>query len=87
MTKPMMESITATETPTVDDPEAFAVALVQAAIDLYKMEGRDATVAYYNNPASIDGQWYVFITDENDIYVAQPTGPLFRRQRYKGDWQ
>ena len=77
MTKPMMESITATETPTVDDPEAFAVALVQAAIDLYKMEGRDATVAYYNNPASIDGQWYVFITDENDIYVAQPTGPSF----------
>lgn len=72
-----MESITAPETPTADDPEAFAVALVQAAIDLYKTEGRDAMVAYYNSPASIDGQWYVFITDENDIYVAQPTGPSF----------
>ena len=77
MTKPMMESITATETPTADDPEAFTVALVQAAIDLYKMEGRDAMVAYYNSPASVDGQWYVFITDENDIYVAHPTVPSF----------
>ena len=77
MTKPMMESITATETPTADDPEAFAIAFVQTAIDLYKMEGRDALIAYYNSPASIDGQWYVFITDENDIYVAHPTVPSY----------
>ena len=72
-----MESITATETPTADDPEAFTVALVQAAVDLYKTEGREATIAYYNDPANIDGQWYVFITDANDIYVAHPTVPSF----------
>lgn len=70
-----MESITATETPTADDPEAFTVAFVQAAVDLYKMEGRDATVAYYNSPASINGQWYVFITDTNDFFVAHATAP------------
>ena len=26
--------------------------------------------AYYNDPANIDGQWYVFITGENDMFVA-----------------
>ena len=77
MEKPMVESITATETPTADDPEAFAVALAQAAIDLYKMEGREAAIAYHNSPASIDGQWYVFITDENDLFVAHPGAPGF----------
>ena len=75
MTKPIMESITATETPTAEDPEAFAVTLVQAAINLYKTEGRDATIAYYNDPASIDGQWYVFIINENNIFVAHPANP------------
>ena len=77
MTKPMMDVMTPPEPPTTDDPEAFTVALVQAAIDLYKTEGRDAMVAYYSDPASIDGQWYVFITDENDIYVAHPAAPSF----------
>ncbi len=62
---------------TMDDPEAFAVEFVQGAIDLYKSQGIDATVAHYGNPANIDGQWYVFITDENDIYVAQALAPYF----------
>lgn len=77
MTKPMVASITATETPTADDPEALAVAHVQAAIDRYKAEGREAAIAYYNSPASIDGQWYVFIADENDLFVAHPAAPSF----------
>lgn len=77
MKKPMMDVVTPTDMPTPDDPEAFAVALVQAAVDLYKSEGRNAAVTYCNDPANIDGQWYVFITDENDIYVAHPTVPSF----------
>ena len=63
--------------PTKDDPEAFAVAFVQAAVDLYKTEGRDAAIAHYKDPASIDGQWYVFITDENDRFVSHPLAPTF----------
>ena len=77
MTKPMMDAITPTEAPTMDDPEAFSVALVQSAIDLYKAEGREAAIAYHDDPANIDGQWYVFITDENDIFVAHPGAPSF----------
>ena len=76
MTEPVMDTVTP-GMPTLDDPETFAVAFVQAAIDLYKTEGRDAAIAYYKDPASIDGQWYVFILDANDVFVAQPAAPSF----------
>ena len=65
-----MDAVMPTDMPTMDDPEAFTVAFVQAAVDLYKTEGSDAAIAYYNNPMSIEGQWYVFITDTNDMFVA-----------------
>lgn len=84
MTKPVMDAITSPETPTADDPAAFAVALVQAAIDLYKTEGREAMVAYYNDPANVDGQWYVLIADANDLYVAHPLVPDFIGTDIKG---
>ena len=77
MTKPMMDAVTPTEMPTIDDPEAFTVAFVQAAVDLYKAEGAEAAIAYYNDPANIEGQWYVFITDADDMFVAHPTVPSF----------
>lgn len=77
MRKPMMDVVTPTDMPTADDPEAFTIAFVQAAVDLYKTEGHDAVVAYYNDPANIDGQWYVFITDANDIFVAHAPSPDF----------
>ena len=59
----------------IDEPEAFAIAFVQEAIELYKTQGRDAAITYHNDPQNIEGQWYVFITDENDIYVAHPLAP------------
>ena len=77
MTDSMMDVVKPPQTPTTDDPEAYTVALVQAAIDLYKTEGINAVEAYYNDPASIDGQWYVFITGENDIFVAHAPRPDF----------
>ena len=77
MMKPMMDAVTPTDMPTKDDPVAFTMALVQGAIDLYKTEGHEAIIAYHNSPASIDGQWYVFITDENNIYLAHPVKPEF----------
>ena len=61
----------------MDDPEAFTLAFVQEAIDLYKTDGIEATVAHYGNPENIEGQWYVFITDENNIYVAHALAPEF----------
>ena len=77
MAKPMMDAVAPTEMPTKDDPEAFTVALVQAAVDLYKTGSHEAIATHYNDPASIDGQWYVFITDENDLFVAHPAAPSF----------
>ena len=75
MTEPVMDIVTPPEMPTMDDPEAFAVAFVQAAIDLYKSEGSDAAIAHYNDPASVVGQWYVFIAGADNLFVAHPTAP------------
>ena len=77
MAKPMIDAVTPTDMSTMDDPETFAMALVQGAVDLYKTEGREAMIAYHNSPESIDGQWYVFITDENNIYLAHPVASEF----------
>ena len=75
MAKPMMEAVTQPAMPTMDDPEAFAVAFVQAAIDFYKTEGREAAIAYYNDATSVDRQWYVFIIDDNDLMVSHIAFP------------
>ena len=45
---------------------------VRSAIARYESQGLDATLAHYNRPESIDGQWYVFIIDENDLVIAHP---------------
>ncbi len=48
---------------------------VQKAIDLYKSDGLDATIAYYNSPESLDGQFYLFLIGADDIYKAHPIFP------------
>ena len=58
-----------------DNPAAFTQNFVQAALDRYDRDGREATLAYYNDPSSIEGQWYVFIIDENDLFVSHPVMP------------
>ena len=55
--------------PQVEDPAAATQAYVQEAIDYYKANGLDATVAYYNSQDSVDGQWSLTMADENDIVV------------------
>ena len=52
------------------DRSGYTVAMVEKALRLYDAKGREATVAYYNSPQSVDGQWYVFIVDENDQLIA-----------------
>ena len=58
-----------------EDPKAFTHDFVLAAVARYEFEGVAATAAYYNDTANIDGQWYVFITDENDMFVAHAPRP------------
>ena len=57
-------------------PEAYTKHFVQTAIKRYESEGLEATVNYYNSPESLDGQWYVFIVDENEILVGHPLPEL-----------
>ena len=42
------------------------------AINRYETQGLNATLAHYNRKESIEGQWYVFIIDENDLVIAHP---------------
>ena len=61
--------------PSKADPPAYTQAFVRQAINLYDAVGFDDTVAYYNTPESIDGQWYMFIADEDDIMSAHAANP------------
>ncbi len=57
------------------EPEEYTKHFVKVAINRYESEGLDATVAHYNEQESIDGQWYVFILDENDLMLAHAANP------------
>ena len=56
-------------------PAAYTQAHVQAAIDRYEADGLDDTVDYYNSDESVDGQWYVFIINEEDEFIAHAVNP------------
>lgn len=60
------------------DPAAYTQEFVQQAIRLYDAVGRDAAFAYYNTPASVDEDWYVFIIDENENTIIHATRPEIR---------
>ena len=59
----------------VEDPRAKTQAYVDDAIAYYNENGLDATVAYYNSEESIDGQWYLLLFDENNLFLANPLFP------------
>lgn len=63
------------EVPSRSDPAAYTQAFVERAIDRYNTQGLQATLDYYNAPDSIDGQWYVFVFDENDFLVGHAAVP------------
>ncbi len=56
--------------PRRSDQPAFTQEYVRLAINLYEASGRDALVDYYNDPVSVDGQWYMFIADESGLLIA-----------------
>ncbi len=51
----------------IDDPTGHTIAYVQQAIDYYRENGLEATIARYNSQESVDGQWGLSLADENDI--------------------
>ena len=57
-------------------PAEYTRFFVQNAISRYETLGLDATLAHYNRPGSVDGQWYVFIVDQDDLVLAHPNGSL-----------
>ena len=61
--------------PRKSDPPAYTQSFVQQAMNLYDAVGLEDTVAYYNTEASVDGQWYIFIFDENDTMLVHAANP------------
>ena len=53
-------------------PADYTKFFVDNAISYYETQGLDATLAHYNREESVDGQWYVFIIDENDLVIGHP---------------
>ena len=68
-------SYTTAAVPPKSTPGDYTKFLVGDAISRYESEGLDATVAYYNAKESLDGQWYVFIIDENQTIIAHASNP------------
>ena len=63
---------TVASVPPKSAPADYTRHFVDQAIRRYETDGLDATLAYYNSQESVDGQWYVFIIDENDLVIAHP---------------
>ena len=49
---------------------------VRQALNLYDALGLEAAVTYYSSQESVDGQWYVFIVDEDGYTIGHPN-PMF----------
>ncbi len=54
------------------DPEEYTVEYVARAIKRYERDGLESMLNYYNSVASFEGEWYLFATDENDVYHVHP---------------
>ena len=53
-------------------PAEYTRFFVDSAIARYETNGLEATLAHYNRAESVDGQWYVFIIDEDDLVIGHP---------------
>ena len=61
--------------PSTSDAPAYTQAFVQQAINLYDALGLEETIAYYNTEESVDGQWYAFIVDQDDVVISHAADP------------
>ena len=72
---PAGADLTTESAPPKSMPDAYTQFVVRDAISRYESEGQEATLDYYNTKESIDGQWYVFIIDEDDVMRAHAANP------------
>ena len=63
--------------PSKSDAPVYTKSFVQQAMSLYDAVGLEGTAAHYNTRESVDGQWYVFILDKDDIMLAHAANPDF----------
>ena len=56
--------------PSKSSPARYTQFVVDSAVARYQTEGLDSTVAHYNDFASVDGQWYVFVVGQNGEVVS-----------------
>ncbi len=61
--------------PRKSDPALYTQAFVRQALNLYDVLDLEATLAYYNTQESIDGQWYTFIMDQENVILAHAANP------------
>lgn len=66
------------EAPPRSDEAAYTQWFVRQAIERYDAEGRDAALDHFNDPAGVDGQWYVFVVNSEGILIGHPTRPDLR---------
>lgn len=59
------------------EPGLYTKAFVAEAIRRYDTEGREATLAHYNNPESVDGEWYLFVIGEDAQVLAHSAIPEY----------
>ena len=59
----------------VEDVADAVKEYVNKAIAKYENEGLDAVISHYNSQDSLDGQFYLFLIGEDDIYLAHPIFP------------
>ena len=57
------------------EPGLYTQAFVAEAIRRYDAEGREAALAFFNNPESVDGEWYMFIIGEDGEVLAHSAIP------------
>ena len=50
--------------------DVFTRFFVKEAITKYHNEGLETTVAYFNRPGSVNGQWFSFLADWNGRIIA-----------------
>ena len=60
--------------PSRDAAADYARHVVEQAVSRYESNGLDSTFDHYNRPESVDGKWYVFVIDKDDLMVGHPDG-------------
>ena len=50
--------------PSKTNAPAYAVWLVEDALERFERDGAEAVLAHYNSPEALDGSWYVFVIED-----------------------